>query len=334
MPGPACYKRGGTDPTVTDANLIMGYLDPDYFLGGRMQIAPELSEEVIREKIAKSLDLDVMEAAYTIWSTINNNMVAAIEDITIWQGVDPREYLLVAGGGAAGLHIVPIAQELKMKKIIVPKLSGVLSAVGSLSADMTMDFHTSHFTDSRHFDYQNVNRKLKDLENRANAFLRGTGVEEENRFIDYFAEARYAYQVWELGIPIGGNRIKDEKDLGKLIEAFHGMHESVFGIKEDGQTIEFINWGAQATAKVPDMAVREISGTHGVAEKALVQKRNAYFRDLGGMIETPVYRGDRLSSGIRIEGPAIIQEPTSTLVIFNGCTASVSRWGNYVIELE
>lgn len=334
VPGPACYKRGGTEPTVTDANVILGYLDPDYFLGGRMQIDPLLSKQVIQEKIAAPLNLNVVEAAYTIWSTINHDMVAAIEDITIWQGVDPREYLLVTGGGAAGLHIVPIAQELKIRKILVPKLSGVLSAVGGLCADMNMDFHISHFTDSRHFDYETVNRYLKELESRSNTFLSGTGVDEKNRSIHYFVEARYAYQVWELNVPLNGNGLKNEKDLEKLVEAFHEMHERVFGIKEDGQTIEFINWGAQATAKVPDMVVREQSQACGDPEAALVTKRKAYFRELGGMVGTPVYRGDRLFSGARIEGPAIIQEPTSTLVIFNGCRAGVSRWGNYLIELE
>lgn len=333
-PGPACYKKGGTEPTVTDANVVLGYLDPDYFLGGRMEIDPKLSENVIQEKIAAPLNLDTIEAAYTIWSTINHDMVAAIEDVTIWQGVDPREYLLVSGGGAAGLHIVPIAQELKMKKIVVPKLSGVLSAVGGLSADMTMDFHISHFTNSKQFDYEKVNKHLMDLEEKSKEFLSGTGMDEKNWVINFFMEARYAYQVWELNVPMDSNVIKDGKDLEKLVESFHDMHERVFGIKEAGQTIEFVNWGAQAIARVPNMALKEHSEFHDDPDIALVAKRNAYFRDLGGMTETPVYRGDKLMSGTRIEGPAIIQEPTSTLVVFPNCSASVSKWGNYLIELK
>ena len=147
-------------------------------------------------------------------------------------------------------------------------------------------------------------------------------------------EARYAYQVWELNVPLDSNVIKDAKDLEKLIESFHEMHERVFGIKEPGQIIEFVNWGSQAIAKVPNMVVKEHSSFKDDPDIALVAKRNAYFRELGGMIETSVYRGDKLMSGTGIEGPAIIQEPTSTLVVFPNCSASVSRFGNYLIELN
>lgn len=334
IPGPACYMRGGEEPTVTDANVLLGYLDPDYFLGGRMKIDPRLSEKVIQEKIAAPLNLEVREAAYTIWATINHNMVAAIEDVTIWQGVDPREYLLVSGGGASGLHIVPIAQELKMKKIIVPKLSGVLSAVGGLAADMTMDFHVSHFTDSRLFDYEGVNNQLKALEEQAWAFLSRTGVALKNTNIQFFAEARYAYQVWELNVPLRGDQIKDKEVLAQLVEDFHNVHQRVFGINEPGELIEFVNWGVQATARMPEVKIKEQPYGGEDPAGALVAHREAYFREIGGLVKTPVYRGDKLLCGARINSPAIIEEPTSTLVVFPGSTAIVSKWGNYLIELK
>ena len=334
VPGPACYMRGGEEPTVTDANVVLGYLDPDYFLGGRMKINPRRSEQVIKEKIAVPLNLEVLEAAYTIRSTINHNMVTAIEDVTIWQGVDPREYLLVAGGGASGLHIVPIAQELKMKKIIVPKLSGVLSAVGGLAADMTMSFHVSHFTDNKLFDYEGVNRQLKALEEQSRTFLSRTGIATKNTDIEFFTEARYAYQVWELDIPLRSNQNKDKKALEQLVEDFHSAHERVFGIKEPGQLIEFVNWGAQAIAKVPNVEIKEQPYGGDDPTYALVARREAYFRGLGGLVETPVYRGDKLLCAARINGPAIIEEPTSTLVVSPRSTATVSKWGNYLIELE
>jgi N-methylhydantoinase A len=334
IPGPACYLRGGEDPTVTDANVVLGYLDPDYFLGGNMKIDPQLSEKVINEKIAAPLGLNTLEAAYTIWSTINHNMVATIEDITIWQGVDPREYLLVAGGGACGLHIGPIAEELKMKKMIVPKLSGVLSAVGGLAADMNMDFHFSLFTDTGQFDYKGINKKLKDLEKQAKEFLSRTGIASKDTKIEFFVEARYANQVWELEIPLKGNQIKDEAALAEIIEEFHGTHERTLGVRIPGETIEFVSWRVQAIAKVPDMVIKEQQSGEADPAYALVAKRNAYFRELGGMVETPVYRGDKLLCGARINGPAIIQEPTSTLVIFPDSKATVSKWGNYLVELD
>jgi N-methylhydantoinase A len=333
IPGPACYVRGGEEPTVTDANVLLGYLDPNYFLGGRMKIDPRLSAKVIQEKIAAPLNLEVKEAAYTIWTTVNHNMVAAIEDVTIWQGVDPREYLLVAGGGASGLHIVPIAQELRMKKIIVPKLSGVLSSMGGLAADMTMDFHVSHFTDSRLFDYEGVNNQLKALEKQAHGFLSRTGAALKNIDIQFFAEARYAYQVWELNVPLRANQIKDRETLAELVEEFHRVHQRVFGINEPGELIEFVNWGAQATAKMPEVKIKEQPSGREDHACALVAHIEAYFRELGGLVKTPVYRGDKLLGGARINSPAIIEEPTSTLVVFPGSSATVSKWGNYLIEL-
>ena len=334
VPGPACYMRGGEQPTVTDANVVLGYLDPDYFLGGRMKINPQLSEQVIKEKIGTPLNLDVLEGAYTIWTTINHNMVSAIQDVTIWQGVDPREYVLVSGGGAAGLHVVPIAQELKMKKVIVPKLAGVLSAVGGLAADMTMDFHASYFTGSGQFDYEGVNRQLKALEAQARAFLSRTGVAIEQTDIQFFTEARYAYQVWELNVPLRGNRIEDKEALEQLVEDFNGVHQKVFGICEPGELIEFVNWGAQAIARMPDLKIKEQPYGGEDPAGAFTAKRQAYFRELGGMVITPVYRGERLLNGACIKGPAIIEEPTTTIVVFPGSRARVSQWGNYLIDLD
>ncbi len=332
-PGPACYMRGGEEPTVTDANVALGYLDADYFLGGQMQIDPGLSEKAIGERIGKPLNLGVREAAYAIWTTINHNMVAAIEDITIRQGVDPRECTLVSGGGAAGLHIVPIARELKMKRIIVPKLSGVLSAVGGLAADMTMDFHVSHLTDNKRFDYGVANTRLEELEKEAREFLLRTGVPEAKTEISFFVEARYAYQVWELTIPLRGNRLADDEALAKLTQDFDNAHERVFGVKEPGQTIEFVNWGAKAVAQVPKVTVKQRPFGGQDPGYALETKRSAYFRELGGVVETPVYRGDKLLYGAEMEGPSIIQEPTSTLIVFPGSRATVSKWGNYLIDL-
>lgn len=334
QPGPACYMRGGKEPTVTDANVVLGYLHADYFLGGQMEIDASLSEKAMAEKIGIPLNLDSREAAYAIWSTINNNMVGAIEDVTIRQGVDPREYLLVSGGGAAGLHIVPIARELKMKKVIVPKLSGVLSAVGGLAADMTMDFHASYFTNSKQFDYDRVNSVLAGLEDEAQKFLIRTGVSADKTEMSFFTEARYAYQVWELTVPLRSRRLADAGALARLCTDFDEAHERVFGVKESGQKIEFVNWGVRAVAQVPKMNMRERASGGEDPGYALVARRKAYFRELGGLVETPVYRGDKLLRDARVEGPAIIQEPTSTLVVFPESTATVSRWGNYIIELQ
>jgi N-methylhydantoinase A len=221
-----------------------------------------------------------------------------------------------------------------MKRIVVPKLSGVLSAIGGLAADMTMDFHSSHFTDSRRFDYKGVNRKLKALEEQAQAFLSRTGVAIENTKIEFVTEARYANQVWELDIPLRGNQIEDKEVLAQLVEDFHSTHERILGVRVDEELIEFINWGVQAIAKVPTVGVNKQPYGGRDPSYALVARRKAYFRELGGLVETPVYRGDKFLGGARVDSPAIIQEPTSTLVVFPGSVATVSQWGNYLIESE
>ena len=175
VPGPACYGRGGSRPTVTDANLVLGYIDPDFFLGGAMALRPELAEAAIRKEVAKPLGLRLEQAAFSIWSAVNVDMVSAIEDITVWQGIDPREYLFVSGGGAAGLHVIPMIQEIGASDILIPKAAGVISALGGVFADITADFSSSRFTESDRFDFAAVEGDMAELEARALAFLEGAG---------------------------------------------------------------------------------------------------------------------------------------------------------------
>lgn len=171
VPGPACYGLGGKQPTVSDADLVMGYLNADYFLGGRVKLDPQLSQHAIHEMVATPLKLDVPEAPFTIWSTVNHNMLAAIQDITNKEGIDLREYVVVAGGGAAGMHIQPIAKELGIKEVIIPKVAGVLSSYGGAFADIVTDFSASYFTESIRFNYDAVNNLLANLEKQAEKFL-------------------------------------------------------------------------------------------------------------------------------------------------------------------
>ena len=333
-PGPACYNRGGEQPTVSDANVELGYLNPDFFLGGRVKLAPELASKAIEDGVGKPLGLSVPDAAFTIFTTVNQDMTAAIQDITIWQGVDPREYVIVAGGGAVGMHIVPIAQELGVKRILVPKVAGTLSAVGATVADVTAEFSRSYFTESSRFDYDGVNSVLGHLTERASEFLSASSPGAEETTLDYFVEARYPFQVWEITVPMRAGEIPDDGGLKRLVEDFHDVHERMFAIKEPGQNIECVVWKAQASVKTPDVALREIAGDGRSAQDALAGHRSAYFQELGGFVETPVYRGDRLAHGNEIEAPAIIEEQTSTLVVFPGSRVRLTRWGNYLMELD
>jgi N-methylhydantoinase A len=334
IPGPACYNRGGAKPTVTDANVVLGYIDPEYFLGKRMRISPELAEEVVQRDVAAPLHLDLHEAAFTIWSTVNVNMVSAIQEVTVWQGIDPREYLLLAGGGAAGCHAASLARDLGMKKILVPRYGGVLSAVGGLIADVSAEFTGSLFTSTGDFDHERVNRLLEDLENRAHSFLTKLGGAPVRSRVEFFVDARYSYQVWEIAVQLRNNRIDDRRQVAELCKDFHDVHQRIFGIKEPGQLIECILWTARAVAETPEFQLSELSRSRGNASCAPIGKRNAYFKEAGGLVRTAIYHGDSLQRGHRLIGPSIIEEATATIVIPPGCAAEVTGHGDYLIDIN
>ncbi|MDD5399439.1 MAG: hydantoinase/oxoprolinase family protein, partial [Dehalococcoidia bacterium] len=191
VPGPACYNKGGTEPTVTDANVALGYLDPSYFLGGGMKLDKKLAVKAIEEKVAGPLKLSVEEAAYAMWGAVNASMSNVIQDITIWRGIDPREYTIVSGGGAGGMHIVAIAEELGVKKILIPRVAGALSAFGGAFADITSEFSLSKFTESGSFDFEGINSALDGLKKQAEEVFEHMRVPKKQRKLQVYAEARY-----------------------------------------------------------------------------------------------------------------------------------------------
>jgi N-methylhydantoinase A len=333
-PGPACYGLGGDHPTVTDANLVLGYIDPDFFLGGSMRLRPELAEAAIDAEVAEPLGLEREEAAFTIWTTVNVDMTSAIEDITVWQGIDPRDYLFVAGGGAAGLHVIPMVDELGAREILIPKTASVISAMGGVFADITAEFSSSRYAESNRFDFETIGKDLSELEGKALAFLERTGVPPDRRRVEFTVEARYPSQVWELSVPLGKSRIEDDGDLARLVEDFHQVHERTFGIKEPGMPIECVYWRAKAIGLLPKPSIREVPEGGSDPGAARRGARMAYFRELGGMTETPVFLGDALQAGNVIAAPAIIEEPTTTVVVFPGSQVRVTRLGSYHVTID
>jgi N-methylhydantoinase A len=331
VPGPACYGRGGNEPTVTDANLALGYLDPVYFLGGSMKLDKKLALKAIEEKIAAPLKLDVNEAAYAMWGAVNASMSNVIQDITIWRGIDPREYLVVSGGGAGGLHIVAIAEELGVKQVLIPRVAGALSAFGGAFADITSDFSLSKFTESGSFDYDGINSALAGLKKQAGEFFEHMRVPKKQRKLQVYAEARYPFQVWELSVPLRGKGIESQKQLDALVSDFHKLHHRVFSVSAVDQPVEFVYWRIKAIGRLPGIDFKAARTSSGAAVKNGTRK--AYFKELGGMVDTPVYKGADLKPGNRISAPAIIEEPTTTILVMPGSEASITKYGNYLIEI-
>ena len=335
QPGPACYDRGGTRPTVTDANLVLGYLNPEYLLGGRMKLNKKLASEVIEKHLAKPLNIGLLEAAFSIWNTVCVNMTDAIKTITSWEGIDPKEYVFVSGGGAAGLHTIPMMMDMGVSQLVIPKTAGALSAVGGLAADMVADFQRNYESNTGHFDFKGVNKILAILEKEATAFLESNAVKPKDRRLEFSVDARYYSQPWELTIPLRVRSFHGEKDVTRFVRDFHEIHERMRGSKEEGQFIECSNWRVKAVGKTKELGFSQAKPrSKTLSRGALIGRRKAYFKDLGGVVETPVYNGDQLNAGNRIKAPAIIEEKETTIVTFPGSEIIVSKLGNYIVKLK
>ncbi len=332
-PGPACYGRGGERPTVTDANVVLGILDPDYFLGGRMNLDRAAAARVIGE-IATGLGVSPEEAAYAIYTTSNNVMVGAIEDMTVKEGIDPRDSFMVVGGGATAAHICEIAQELGIARLMVPRFAAGLSAYGGLISDIRWEEQATALTSSVAFDPARVNAVIGRLVGRGRAFLTEAGVPaERQRFATVFL-GRYQYQSWEIEVPfdlpqqgLGGG------DLAGLTAAFHAMHERIYSVKAETDVVEFTTWKVRAIGLAPERPARAIrpAGHGAPVPKA---HRRVYVREAGGIIDCPVYGGVALGAGTRLSGPAVIEEPTTTIMLLPRWTAMADSDGNYLLELH
>lgn len=331
QPGPACYQAGGTQPTVTDAAVVLGYIDPDYFLGGRMRLSAEAAREAVAAHVAEPLGLDVESAAHAVLTIANEHMVGAIRDITINEGFDPRGSLVVAGGGAGGMTIGRIAEELGCDRVLVPRTAGTLSACGGLFSDVVTEFSISQRVDTNRFDYESVNRGLARLAAQIEEFFVRLGTPAERRSIEYFVEARYPYQVWELEVPLGTARFDSPADVEQMVEGFHRVHERVFAVSEPGQHIECIYWKGRATARLPKPGLARAARDDPGAPQP-VSVRHAWFG--AGALETPCFRAESLSAGDRLPGPALILEPTTTVVVYPDWVATVTATGDYMVSRE
>jgi len=261
-----------------------------------------------------------------------DHMVGAIKDITINQGIDPRESLLVAGGGAAGLNIVPIARELGCRQVLVPRTAGALSACDGQYSDIVSEFTQSRFAYTGDFPFEAVNRVLAEITasmDRLEAELRERGLNRFKR--EYFVEARYPYQVWELDVALPKGRFEGQADLDATIEAFHHEHERVFAVKEPGQQVECVYWRGRLTALLDGPPLTKLAAHSGALPAARV-RRPVFFAGRGEL-DTPRYHGESLKPGMTVEGPAIVDEPTTTIVVYPGSRARVTELHNYLLEV-
>ena len=330
VPGPACYGGGGREPTVTDAALVLGYIDPDYFNGGRLTLDRAAAEAVIGT-LAATLGKDVDETAHAILVIANELMIKAIGEITVNDGVNPRESVVVAGGGAAGFNIMPIARELGCETVILPRTASALSACGMQYSSIVFEATRSRFTDSAGFDRTGVNAALDEIDAELLAFRDSLGIAAASEVtIEYFVEARYRAQVWELDTALSKPHLDDDADVAELIEAFHQTHDRVYAVRDDESPVECVNWKGRISIRPfePPPSPDPSDATHA---PDAATTRDCYFGD-GVRVPTPIYRGADLTAGAAVSGPAIIEEPTTTIVVYPGMSARLSVAGDYILN--
>ena len=318
-PGPACYDLGGTQPTVTDADLVLGYLNPDFFLGGRMAIRADLAKVALTE-LAEPMGLTPQEAAAGVYEVVNATMAAAVRVVTLERGIDPREFTLLASGGAAGVHVARLATEFGITSVVIPANPGVGSAVGLLASDVVTDHVRTKVFDSVGIDASTIEAIYADLEAAAVAEIGAEGFADDEIVLKREIDVRYHHQAHELTVPLHGC------DLVAAAEAFNELYEKLYGIRQ-GDPVEFVNYRVRVIGPVskPDWS------TDLVADRPPVplSYRRAWFD--GEMCDTPVYRRHTLLPGPSIAGPAIIEEPSSTVVVPGGWSALADRWLSLVL---
>ena len=330
MPGPACYGRGGTRPTVTDANLVLGRLSPTLLDGG-MTLDRGRAERAIREHIATPLGIDVATAAQGILRIVDSNMVGALKVVSVERGYDPRGFTLLAFGGAGPAHGSALARQLGVRNLLVPPHPGLLCALGLLASDLHYDHARTCLQRAPDYDVGRIAEVFAELEDEAQASLAREGIEPGRRRLQRQADLRYHKQGFELTLPVPPGSL-DESALAGLVEAFHRLHEQRYTFADRQAGVEFVNLRVRATGMMDRLRLLEIPSAGGSALPAPLSRRTAWF-EAHGNVDTPVYRRLALRAGHEVAGPAVIEQMDSTTVLQPGDRAHVDRYGNLLVEL-
>ncbi len=332
VPGPACYCNGGEEPTVSDADLILGYLNPDYFLGGEAKLYPEEAERAIK-KIANRLELGLMEAAYGIYRVVNANMANGVRVASVSRGADPRDCALIVAGGAGPVHACPIADDLEIKLILIPKNSSVFCASGMLITDLRHDFVSVAYMLMREgdIDVNIINSKLSEMQERGKALLQAEKIPAERMRFTFSCDLRYEGQFNEIEtpLPISSNGQFTIHELKKLQNAFDERHDALYGYSLPNSLMQLVSLRIRAEGITEKPSFKEAPFADENASGAIKGKREIYYANK--MFTAPIYDGNRMANGNRISGPAIIEEPTTTILITPDYQLTCDRYSNYLL---
>jgi N-methylhydantoinase A len=327
-PGPACYNRGGENPTVTDADLILGYLNENYFLGGTMKLRKDLAIEAMNKKIAKPLGITVEAAAWGIHRIVNENMANAARVHIIEKGLDPRFFSMLAFGGAGPVHAFHVARLMNAPQLIVPSGAGVLSALGFLVSPVATEEITSYVCRLDKIDWKKVNEMIDEMKEKGFAFLTKAGINKKAGTVRIVSDMRYSGQGHEIMVVIPTGRLS-EKSILEIVTNFKEEYQLRYGRSIENIPIESVTWRVLVSGPSPELIPKQaVLGKHS---KALKGKRQVYFGN--GYIDTPVYDRYAIEVNKKINGPCIIEEFESTTVVGKDSVVMIDEFKNIIIDM-
>jgi N-methylhydantoinase A len=328
-PGPACYGQGGQLPTVSDANIVLGYLNPDGLVGGRLPLDAQKAYDAVKS-IADPLGLSVERAAYGMFTIVNANMVNGIRRVTIERGYDPRDFVLVGAGGATAAHITALAADMGIDTIVLPKLASGLCAFGQIISDVKYNYMaTAVLRLDNDAAYTRIDQLFTEIEAQGIAHLTSDGFAAGNTLIKRSLDMRYVGQVHECTVEIGNFPV-NAQTIDQIKAAFHARHEQLYTYAEPHSTVEVVNIESTVYGLV-DKPKRMHIAAGKATDQAIKAYRDAVFSADGSRTRTPIYEGGALGAGAEINGPAVIEEVTTTIVIEPGWSATLDASGSYLI---
>jgi len=330
-PGPACYGRGNDEPTVTDANIVLQILNPTYLLGGRMKVRSDLARAAI-DRLAARLSMDALATAEGIIAVVTANMARAIRVISVQRGHDPRDYPLVAFGGAGPLHAARLAAELEIRRVLVPRNPGILCAMGLLLADLRADFAVTRLMPLSSAVIGEVEAIIGELRRRCEAWFAERAIDANARRVALSVDMRYAGQNYELSVPLPSGAVGPETIDG-LAAGFAAAHQQLYGFVAEDEPMQLVTFRAEATGIVPKADIRPTDDAGPDLRAAEFGHRDVWLREAGGFVSCPLYDRERLLAGNRIEGPAIVEQMDATTLIVPGAIATVDPYLNLMLEL-
>jgi N-methylhydantoinase A len=329
-PGPACYGRGGEEPTVTDADLLLGYLDPDFFLGGRMRLNYRAAEKAMR-KISDALGVDPLKAAWGVHQVVDENMANAARVHAVERGKDPRKYLLLAFGGAGPVHAHRVARALGVPGFVAPLGAGTASAFGFLCAPLSFDLARSLYGRLDELDWDAANAALAEMEEEGRELLRASGVADEDVLVRRLGEMRYVGQGHEVGVKLPEGTLGPD-DVGGISAGYREEYRRLYGREGPDVPLEAITWRLEVSAPRPEILQEERGRDPRALDEARKGKREIYLPEKDGFAAVPVYDRYRLDPGVAFDGPAVVEERESTVIVGPDSRAEVDGSRNLIVR--